>query len=178
MNDIYCEFIVKRKISTRALICRYMVVIATFLAFYYGLFLSQYYGQLFGMLLVFFGMLLVLLCMYVFRNTNLEYEYQFISGSLDIDVIFAKRKRKKARKFDIRAVELFAPADSEVFKPYERKKEEKAYRVVDYSSGYPDRKKYAFIVSIGEKGVAKVVFEPNEKMVEAIRHYIPSKMRA
>ena len=178
MNDIYCEYIVKRKMGVKALICRYFVVIATVLAFYYGLMLSQFYGAFFGMLLVFFGMLLALLCLYVFRNTNLEYEYQFISGSLDIDVIFARAKRKRARKFDMRAVEVFALADSDVFKQYEHMKADKAYREVDYSSGYPDRKKHAFIISIGEKGVAKVIFEPNEKMVEAIRQYIPSKMRA
>lgn len=170
MNDIYCEFIVKRKTGTWALVCRYLVVAATFLAFYYGMFLLQFYG-------LFFGMLLVFLSMYVFKNTNIEYEYQFISGDLDIDVIFAKKKRKKARRFDIKSVEVFAPADSDAFKPYDRYKEQKAYKVVDYSSGYPDRKKYAFIVSMGEKGVAKVIFEPNEKMVEAIRNYIPSKMQ-
>ena len=171
MNDVYCEYIVKRKIGTWALVCRYLVVIATFLAFYYGMFLLQFYG-------LFFGLLLVYLSMYVFKNTNIEYEYQFISGELDIDVIFAKKKRKRARRFDIRAVEVFAPVDSDVFKQYDRQKETKAFKVVDYSSGFPDRKKYAFIVSMGENGLAKVVFEPNGKMVEAIRNYIPSKMRA
>ena len=95
---------------------------------------------------------------------------------MDVDVIFSKKKRKRARRFDIRAVEVFAPADSDVFAQYERKRQDKAYKIVDYSSGYPDRKKYAFVVSMGEKGVAKVIFEPNEKMVEAIRNYIPSKM--
>ena len=88
MNDINCEFIVKRKTGKMALFCRYLIVIATFLAFYYGMFLLQFYG-------LFFGMLLVFLSMYVFRNTNVEYEYQFVSGELDIDVIFAKKKRKK-----------------------------------------------------------------------------------
>jgi hypothetical protein len=29
---------------------------------------------------------------------------------------------------------------------------------------------------MGERGIAKVIFEPNEKTVEAIRNYIPSKM--
>ena len=169
MNDVYCEYIVKRKTGTWALACRYMMVVATFLAFYYGMFLLQFYG-------LFFGMLLVFLCMYVFKNTNVEYEYQFISGELDIDVIFSKKKRKKARRFDLKTVEVFAPSDSDVFAQYEKKMQEKAYKVVDYSSGNPDRKKYAFVVSKGEKGVEKVIFEPNEKMVEAIRQFIPSKM--
>ena len=171
MNDVYCEHIVKRKTGTWALVCRYLIVVATFLAFYYGMFLLQFYG-------LFFGMLLVFLAVYVFKNTNIEYEYQFISGELDIDVIFSKKKRKRARKFDIRAVEIFAPVDSEAFKPYERYKQDKAYKLVDYSSGYDDRTKYAFVVSMGEKGVAKVIFEPSEKMVEAIRNYIPSKMHS
>lgn len=169
MNDVYCEYLVKRKTGSWALICRYLVVMATVLVFYYGVLLLQFYG-------LFFGMLLIFLCMYVFKNTNIEYEYQFISGDLDIDVIFSQKKRKRARKFNIRTVEVFAPADSDVFKKYDHYKAEKAFKVVDYSSGYADRKKYAFIVSMGENGIAKVIFEPNEKMVDAIRNYIPSKM--
>jgi hypothetical protein len=169
MNDVYCEYIVKRKTGTWAMVCRYLVIVSTVFAIYFGIVALQFLG-LFG------GLLLIYLSIYVFRNTDIEYEYQFISGHLDIDVIFAKKKRKRARKFDIRTVEVFAPSNSDVFKQYEHYKNDRSYKVVDYSSGYPDREKYAFIVSMGEKGVAKVIFEPNEKMVEAIRTYIPSKM--
>ncbi len=171
MNDVYCEHIVKRKTGKWALACRYLIVAATILVTYYGMFLLAFYG-------LFLGLLLVFLCMYVFKNTNIEYEYQFISGDLDIDVIFSKKKRKRARRFNIRTVEVFAPADSDVFKQYEHYRENKAYKVVDYSSGYPDREKYAFVVSMGENGMAKVIFEPNKKMVDAIRNYIPSKMHS
>jgi hypothetical protein len=31
---------------------------------------------------------------------------------------------------------------------------------------------------MGENGMAKVIFEPNKKMVDAIRNYIPSKMHS
>lgn len=169
MNDVYCEYIIKRKTGTWGLFCRLFVVMATVLAMLFGFIALQFYG-LFG------GLLLVYLCYYVFKNTDIEYEYQFISGQLDIDVIFAKKKRKRARKFDIRSVEVFAPLNHEVFKEYGKQGDIRKYKVVDYSSGYPDRERYAFIVSMGENGIAKVIFEPNEKMVEAIRNYIPSKM--
>ena len=169
MNDVYCEYIIKRKTGSWALFCRFFVVMATAFAMFFGFLALQFYG-LFG------GLLLVYLTYYVFKNTDIEYEYQFISGQLDIDVIFAKKKRKRARKFDIRSVEVFAPLDHEVFKQYGKQGDGRRYKVVDYSSGYADRKRYAFIVSMGENGIAKVIFEPNEKMVEAIRTYIPSKM--
>ena len=47
---------------------------------------------------------------------------------------------------------------------------------MDYSSGYADRQKYAFIIPIEEGATAKVVFEPNEEMLNAIKTFVPSRV--
>ena len=66
MNDVYCEHIVKRKTGKWALACRYLIVGATILVTYYGMFLLAFYG-------LFLGLILSFLCVYVFKNTNIEY---------------------------------------------------------------------------------------------------------
>ena len=51
MNDVYCEHIVKRKTGKWALACRYMIVGATILVTYYGMFLLAFYGLFLGLIL-------------------------------------------------------------------------------------------------------------------------------
>ena len=67
MNDVYCEYIIKRKTGSWALFCRFFVVLATAFAMFFGFIALQFYG-LFG------GLLLIYLSIYVFRNTDIEYK--------------------------------------------------------------------------------------------------------
>ena len=102
MNDTYCEYIVKRKTSSSALICRFVAVFASAVA----IFLSLLMFSILGLTACGF---FVWIDMVIFRNTDIEYEYQFFSGQLDIDVIYGKKKRKRARRFDLKKIEIFAP---------------------------------------------------------------------
>lgn len=166
MNDTYCELIVKRKISNSGLLCRFIAVFATVVAISFGVvFLGAY-----GLIAAFF---FIYLDTIVFRNTDTEYEYQFLSGDLDIDCIYGKMKRKRANKFDLKQIEVLAPLGSEKLSYYDNNK---SVKIFDYSSGYEDRKRYAFIIPNGGGVTAKVIFEPNDVMLEAIKMYVPSKV--
>ena len=166
MNDTYCELIVKRKIGSTALVCRFLVVIATTIAMLFGMLLLQIYGLIAGFFLIYLDII-------VFRNTDTEYEYQFISGDLDIDCIYGKMKRKKARRFDMKKIEVLAPLNSDKLSYHNNNGK---LKVMDYSSGYTDRQRYAFIIPVEEGATAKVIFEPNEEMVNAIKTVAPSKV--
>lgn len=166
MNDTYYEMIVKRKIGNTGLLCRFLVIIATVIAISLGVLVLGMYGVMAGILFIYLDIV-------VFRNTDTEYEYQFISGDLDIDVIFGKMKRKRARRFDMRKMEILAPVGSDRLSYYSNNNR---IKVLDYSSGYSDRDKYAFITTIGEGQTTKVIFEPDEKMIETIKSVLPSKV--
>ena len=166
MNDTYCEMIIKRKMTSGGLLARFFAIVATTLVILLGLLVLGVYGLIAGFFLVWLDMV-------IFRNTDVEYEYQYISGDLDIDVIYGRTKRKRARKFDMRKIEVLAPINSDKIKSIQGNRHVK---VCDYSSGYTDRKKYAFITTMEEGEIIKVVFEPTEAMVNAIKFVAPSKV--
>ncbi len=166
MNDTYCELIVKRKITSSALICRFFAVFASSVAIFLSLLMFSILGLTAGAFFVWLDII-------IFRNTDIEYEYQFFSGQLDIDVIYGKKKRKRAKRFDMKKIEALAPLKSDKLAYYNGNSK---LKVIDYSSAYPNRNKYAFIISGDEGVVQKVVFEPSEEMINAIRQYVPSKV--
>ena len=165
MNDTYCETIIKCKMGSKALMGRMLAVIMSAVT----LLICLMIVPIFGLIAAFF---LVWLDIVVFRNTDIEYEYQYVSGDLDIDVIYGKTKRKKAQRFDMRKIEVFAPVNSDKLSSYRGDN----IKVMDYSSGYMDRKRYAFVITLEGGQTAKVIFEPTEKMVDAVKYVAPSKV--
>jgi len=69
---------------------------------------------------------------------------------------------------------MIAPSDSEEIVAYNHKEGMKDY---NFSSLMPDAKTYTLIGSV-EGNYLRVVFEPNEKMIEAARAKSRSKVRA
>lgn len=166
MNDTYCEYIVKRKMSSMALLARFVAIVLSTVVTLIGLMVVQIYGLIVGFFLIWLDII-------IFRQTDIEYEYQFISGDLDIDVIYGRSKRKRARKFDMRTIEVLAPLNSDKLQYTHNNS---GIKVLDFSSGYIDRPKYAFVIPSNEEGTLKVVFEPSENLIDAIKYVSPSKV--
>ena len=166
MNDVYCVYIVKRKLTKTALLARYIVVFSGLTVTFLGTLILAGMGFAGGFLFLYLGRV-------VFRNTSTEYEYIFVSGDLDIDIIYGKFKRKKARRFNMHKMEIMAPLGSDKLDYYDKNRK---LKVMDYSSGYKDRNKYVIIMPMSEGIVGKVIFEPNEKILEAIKLIEPGKV--
>ena len=165
MNDTYYELIVKRKMSSTSLLIRFLVVVVTAIAFMLGMLILNIYGLIVGFFLAYLDII-------IFRNTDTEYEYQFISGDLDIDIIYGKAKRKKLNRYDMRKIEIFSPTNSAKLASYNNG----TVKVLDYSSGYLDRLTYSFIIDTNDGHKTKVIFEPNEKLINAIKTVAGSKV--
>lgn len=104
-----------------------------------------------------------LLLYYLIRRLNIEYEYTFTNGTLDIDIIYNQSSRKKAATFEFDDVLVMAPYNqNEYFKGYEGYK-----KIKDFSSGENYSKSYLAIVK-GEKFGIKLIIEPNNEMIEAM----------
>lgn len=107
---------------------------------------------------------------FVFYLTGVEYEYLYVDKSLSVDKIVAKRTRKKLASFDLERMECFAPAGHEALREYEGR----GLDSKDYSSKYVHNadKRYVLIYD----GQKKIIFEPSEKMIEAIYMVSPRKV--
>lgn len=160
MDDIFVERIVKRKVDAKGILFRVLAVTLTVLSLVTVLFL--------GML----GITLTILIAYgtylVWMYTSVEYEYSFLNTEFTIEKIMGQRKRKHVDEFDIKQAELIAPADSDEIK-------DKSGNIVtlDYSTGYRSSDLYAMITNT-DKGTVKVLFNADEKILDAMRHVRPS----
>lgn len=109
---------------------------------------------------------------YLLQRTNLEYEYIFTNGDLDIDVIYSKAKRKSALNIKAKDFDIVARMNDKKFE-HEFTRFEK---VLDFSSGKVKDNTYVAILSHEGKRT-KMIFEPNEKILEGMKMYIPRKLK-
>ena len=157
MDEIFVERIVKRKVDIKGMLLRVLAVVLTVLSLCTILFL---------------GMTLTILFAYltylVWAYTSVEYEYSFLNTELTIEKIMGQRKRKHVDEFDIKQAEIIAPAVSDEIKS-------RAGNIVtlDYSTGYGSSDLYSMITNT-DKGAVQVLFNADEKLIEAMRHIRPS----
>ena len=164
MSDLYSEFLVKKEPTSKDVITKYGLIGLTVLAAVAGL--------LFNFLFLLAAVVLGIACYFIVPKTDLEYEYLFVNGEMDIDMVMAKSKRKKAKTVNIREADLVAPLDSHRLDYYNSNSKMKT---LDYSSGNPSHKRFAIITR--DKGEnCKIIIEPYETMQQAIKNSAPSKV--
>lgn len=101
-------------------------------------------------------------------NFNIEYEYILTNNDLDIDKVIGKRKRKRMISLDVSTAEAFAPYPAENDVPADA-------TVHAYTGSETDA--YYLVVNHSGYGKVKLIFNPNEKMREAITQELPNSLR-
>ncbi len=108
---------------------------------------------------------------FLLQTLNIEYEYLYVDGSLSIDKILGKARRKKVLECSKDELLIIAPSDSFVLKDYETNN----MKLLNCSSDSKEKKTHTMIYQQGSQRY-KVILEPNEKLLTAIRHTTPQKM--
>jgi len=90
-----------------------------------------------------------------------EYEYIFVDGEVDIDLILEVTKRKKALTFNVRDASLIAPVESDYYKDFSNKPS-KILKCYDRGA---KEKLYAAIINAGTTKV-QLYFTPNESFLD------------
>ena len=162
MNDSYTEWLVKRKAPAYNIIIKavliFLCLISAFLA------LTTVFG------------ILVLTAVgaatyFIFQNLSLEFEYLLVNDQITIDKIMGRARRKKAWEGVLSEVQIVAPIDSYVLKDYENP----SMKILDFSSHIPHAKVYGMIHQ-GEGHTTKIIFEPNDRILQHIRQRSPRKV--
>jgi hypothetical protein len=107
----------------------------------------------------------------IITSRNIEYEYIVTNGDLDIDIIVAKRKRKRIFSANCKEFDIVSPVKNSQFDHAVRNTKNR----IDASSSVdsPD----AYFITLNYKGERTlVIFEPSEKMLKNFRIYIPRKV--
>lgn len=161
MSDFYTEQLVKRKVTAKTYVFKLLLIILTVISF-----LASLMIPIMGIIIL---VVMIFIDTYFFRRLNLEFEYFYMNGDLDVDKIMGQQTRKRVFSVNINDVEIIA---SQGHEQLIRMRPEKTY---DFSSMKSEHKKYEMIVSKNNK-LIKVIFEPNGKILEGMKSYAPRKV--
>ena len=164
MSDLYTELLVKKKRTAKDSLIKYGMIGLTAVLTAAGLFFHPLI--LIGAVAAGIG------CYFILPRTDLEYEYLFVNGEMDIDVIMSQAKRKRVKSVNLSEADLVAPLNSHRMDYYNGNQKMK---VLDYSSGNPDHKRFGIIIRDGGEA-CKVIVEPDDAMANAIKNSAPSKV--
>jgi len=156
MGDVFKEQIVKRKQTFKDAVMRVGLIILVLLIFFVTLATLQAFAVIITAAAGFGAF-------YLMSFLNVEYEYVYTNGELDIDAIYNRSRRKRLFTTKVSDFELMAPYD-------DRNHDHSlntAQETLDYSSGNPGNDTYVCLLTHNSKKV-KLIIEPNEKMLKAI----------
>ena len=156
MGDVFNEQIVKRHGTFSDTIKRIGIIVLILVVFFTSTQLLGGFGVLVGAAAVFGGM-------YLMSFLNVEYEYIYTNGELDIDIIYNRSRRKRLFSVMVKEFEIMAHVEDKA----QTGAFGSAQETINCHSGEAGPNTYAFLATINGKK-AKVVFEPNDKMLKAI----------
>jgi len=162
MGDYYTEQLIKKVVSIKDIMIKAGLITATALVLLVAL-MAPIFGALF--------IVMIVLDVILFRRlNNVEYEYLYVNGELDIDKIINKAKRKRMFSMNISDLEIIVPSGSADLNSY------KNIKILNFSSMRRKSKTYEMIlIKGGEK--LRVIFEPNQAILEGMRMLAPRKVK-
>lgn len=163
MNETYAEYLVRRKTPVYAYILNVVMGALTLVS----IFLALTTGVLSVILMFVCGFFTYL----SYRNTRVEYEYLFVTGQLSIDKILGRATRRKVFECTMEEIQIIAPSDSDVLKDYRLQNQ----KTLDLSSGISGARTYTAVIQSGASNT-KLIFEPNDKMLQCFRQTAPRKV--
>ena len=164
MSDLYTEEIVKKEKTAKDSLIKVLLIIGTAVA------------VLSLMVLGWVSLILIAVFavadFFVMPTLDLEYEYLYVNGEIDIDKIMSKQKRKRVFSGDTASLELLAPTQSHELDHYKSRTDIKKS---DFSSGRKDPKTYTMILK-KEQGMEMVIFEPSEVILKDMKRMAPREV--
>ena len=164
MTDMYSELLVKKETTGKDKAIKILIIALIVLTAAAGLLITP----LAWVLTIGLG----IAAYFVLPLLDLEYEYVFVNGELDIDRIASKAKRKRMKSFDLAKMEMMAPVNSHRM---DYQNHNTNLKVLDFSSGNPQHKIFAMIIP-DDNNVYKVLLEPDRELIDNIARSCPRKV--
>ncbi|WMJ22136.1 hypothetical protein RBG61_08995 [Paludicola sp. MB14-C6] len=173
MNDVFFEQIVKKKDSIKdKLIKACILLVALFLFFMlmYVVVFTRYPTINSIAFLLAVGSLVG--AWYFISGLNLEFEYIYTNGEIDIDKISAKRKRKRVTTVRISSFELFEEYNHDKYKS-------EHFDVKIYACTHMlDENVYSAVYRGKQGEKCLLVFSPNERLLTEINKIYKRKVHS
>lgn len=164
MNETYVECLVKGKSSVLMKFLQIVLMILTVLSVM--CLMVNVLGIVALILAIGCGVGAYFASMYA----NVEYEYLYLDKEITIDKVLNKAKRKRVGVFSVDKMEILAPVNSYHLDDFKNRQ----VKTADYSCGVEKKPETRYCMYYnGEK---KLILEPSEAMVKAIRNVAPRKV--
>jgi len=162
MSETYVECLVKKKSNP---LTRFLRILTIMLAV--GFIILGGAGSLLALLI---GLGMAAVAYFVYLNADLEYEYLYLDKELTVDKVMAKSRRKRMAQYDLNRMEIFAPMNSYHLDSFKNR----TAKTIDYSSSEEKQPeaRYVMYYDSGER----IVLEPNQEMIRAIKNIAPRKV--
>ena len=115
----------------------------------------------------------ILMTVYFYSERNVAFDYTYTNGLLDIAKVRNNSKRKLLFSAECEALELMAKADSDEISQLENGR---SYKELKVFVGEEDRTLYAALFNV-EGRQTKILFEPCEDMLKAMKKQYPTKVK-
>lgn len=109
----------------------------------------------------------------LFAMRNLEFEYSFTNGFMAVDKIMNRSSRKRLTSFECKEVEEIGEYPKNQTRLQSREVQSKIF-ASEFSDG---RESWYLLVNTKKTGKTLLVFDPDERLLEAIKKAIPSHLR-
>ncbi len=163
MDDLFSEVLIKKKPTAGNIALKYLPVGAGVVCLLCGVLLHTVF--------LLPGAVLLILGIWLMPRQDIEYEYSYVNGALDIDCIYGKRSRKHKASYDLSQMEIMAPAGSPFLDGTAGLKN------VDYTSGDAADSGSVYAVVIPHGGERQILLlQPSESMKKDLRMRMPSRV--
>lgn len=165
-QDIYIEESVHRQVPAVTKGLNILLVIATVAVAFQFVFVNYAW---FGIPLI----VMIVVTYFVSQNAKLDFDYVYTNGVLEITRIRRKRRRKDLLECEMKDVVVIARSKTEPVQPYIGRH----MTTYDCTSHNPDVVYYTMIVRNANNGAeTKVLFEPGQELLEAMKRMSPDKV--
>ena len=164
MNDGYEEILVKKQPTAKDTLLKAGVIALAVIPILAGVLFAIPFAIPIGLVLGLVGYYFLL------PMLDVEYEYLYVGGDIDVDKILSKRKRKKAGSFSKDNLEIMAPTGSDQLASYL-----KSGKLRDYTSGRADAKSWTLVYGT-ENSADIVLLELPDEIAQDMRRYAPRKV--
>ena len=169
MQDVFIEYMVKQQKTLKTFLLKALIIAGTIILALILLLFSHALGM-FSFVAVLFVVGSFYGAYFLVTSLNLEFEYSITNGEMDVDKIIAQRKRQRLISVRWRNVEAFGR-----YKPSEHTGKSSAEKIFACDNPGNDNLWYC-ITRVPQKGQVFLVFNANEKMLEAIKKYLPKPL--
>ena len=167
--DIFIEWMVKRKRNATDYLKIAGCVLGLFVLIYFVL---GFMGTPLGGIVFIVAVALVYVLYRVVVSTNIEFEYCFTNGALDVDKIINVQRRKRLTELNARKIDIMASAKNPEYRRYIENSEIKKV----YACVAPESDGLYFVIYSDDSGRKMLLFNPNDKIKDGFKKFNPQKV--